>query len=66
MRSVKLGLEVGNRIRYLEDDLRWPDEDGVERIRVAHGMIGTVVMASDNLLAEEIQKEFGLPLRDLY
>jgi len=31
---------------------------------VAHGMIGTVVMASDNTLAQEFQKEFGLPLRD--
>ena len=47
MRSTKVGLQVGDRIRYLEDDLRWPDEDGIERIVEVHGMNGTVVMVSD-------------------
>jgi len=47
MGSLILDLEVGDRIRYLEDDLRWPDENGIERIAVLHGMIGTVVMVSD-------------------
>ena len=32
MGSLILDLEVGDRIRYLEDDLRWPDENGIERI----------------------------------
>ena len=65
MGSFKLGLEVGDKIRYLEDDLRWPDENGIERIRVAHGMIGTVVMVSDGSLRQEVRKELGLPPLDV-
>ena len=58
-------LEIGDQILYLEDDLRWPDENGVERIRVAHGMIGTVVMVSDGSLRQEVRKELGLPPLDV-
>ena len=65
MESSTFGLEVGDRIRYLEDDLRWPDENGVERIIVAHGMIGTVVMVSGMPLTQEVRKELGLPPRDV-
>jgi hypothetical protein len=65
MNSEKLDVKVGNRIRYLEDDLWWPDENGVERIVVAHGMIGTVVMVSDGSLRQEVRKELRLPPRDV-
>ena len=65
MGDARLGLEVGDRIRYLEDDLRWPDEIGFKRNVVAHGMIGVVVMVSDGRLRQEVRKELGLPPQDV-
>ena len=58
-------LEIAGRIQYLEDDLRWPDENGIEKIVVAHGMIGTVVMVSDGRFRQEVRKELGLPPRNV-
>jgi hypothetical protein len=58
---MKMVLEIGDRICWLGDDLRWPDENGVERIYVAQEMIGTVVMVSEGSLRQEVRKELGLP-----
>ena len=61
-KSTRLGLKVGDYVLLHEEDIELRDEDGSLLFEVSNGMVGKVIKASDNIVAQEIRRETGLPL----
>jgi hypothetical protein len=57
-----LGLKVGDYVVLKEEDIELREDDGSLLFEVAHNMVGKVIKASDNVVAQQIRMETGLPL----
>ena len=64
MRSTSLNLQVGDHIRWLGDDLRHPDQNGIKKLHLPHAAIGKVLQVSDNPLAQYMEKELDISIGD--
>ncbi len=57
-------MQVGDHVRWLGDDLRHPDPNGIDKLHLPHAAIGKILQVSDNPLAQYMEKELGVHIGD--